>query len=107
MKLSDPKSNSVPAALNAPKVTAFQIRTAVDSGHVNFGPFGGEVTAVGIPVIVAARLCDDKGAFKAAGTLLLFGSEFQSGSGLRNFKEVDYEFNPKGVDRKLQIYKHD
>jgi len=89
---------------NPQKVKTIELRIAISAGPVVLGRFGARGTAVGTPVIVAARLCSEKEAFKKAGCSILVDEYFRIRSGLQDLKEVDYNFSPRGIDERVSIY---
>jgi len=90
---------------NAPSVRDFELRIGISAGLVFFGRFGGRGTAVGLPVIVAARLCSEKEAFKKAHYPILADDQFRKKCPDVNFEPVDYVFAPRGVDVTVPIFK--
>ena len=92
---------------NRPKVSDFQLRIAIHAGFVLFARFGGGGTAVGLPVIAAARLCAAKELFEQARTDVLVTEDFVSRSSKGNFTLVAEDFVPKGIDTKIKVYRSD
>jgi HSP90 family molecular chaperone/class 3 adenylate cyclase len=90
--------------INKHNLDHFALRMAIDAGVVQFARFGGAGTAVGQPVIVAARLCAEKSLFKDNDADLLVSEWFRNKSGLSGFKLVSESFTPKGVNRVVSVY---
>ncbi len=90
---------------NYPKVRDFELRIGISAGLVFFGRFGGRGTAVGLPVIVAARLCSEKGAYAKAHDPILADDQFRKRCPDVNFEPVDYDFVPRGIDVRVPIFK--
>lgn len=86
-------------------VKNLEMRIAISAGSVLFGSFGGRGTAVGIPVIVAARLCSEKEAFSKAQSPILVDEEFQKRCPDGNFDAVEYRFVPRGVGSEERIFR--
>jgi HSP90 family molecular chaperone/class 3 adenylate cyclase len=85
-------------------LSQFALRMAVDAGPVQFARFSGTGTAVGRPVIVAARLCDETDSYKANGTDILVTENFLAKSAMRDFKLIPGSFTPKGVSGTVNVY---
>lgn len=92
--------------VNAP-LDAFSNRIAISFGHVAFGLFGDTASAVGSPIVEAARMCAEKSFFSENSNGIIFSGDFLDASQQpHNFGSiVKKDFEPRGLWRKLDVYK--
>mgnify|MGYP001147280778 CR=1 FL=1 len=83
----------------------FACRVAISYGHVGFGRFGGQGSAVGTKMVEVSRVCSEADLYGDMGGIIVTADVFGALGAPKGLELVKNDFQPRGLLHSVDLYR--